>query len=541
MSLVRVDLPEPDGPTTPIVSPGRMAERNVFQDLGRARTVAEADAAKFDRAARRRRQQARRRREFGRRVEDIAQALDRDLHLLEVLPDLRQAQDRLDRLRSDHVEGDKRADGQLAVDHRLGAEQKQRRGRQLADVLDGELAAGAQHRRGEARLDIGCELLLPLRAHDRLDRRAFHRVDADDRLDQELLAGRAAIEFLLDQIAQRRPHGKADHHVERNPGEHDQGQRPRIGEQDADEHEGEHEVERREQSLSGEEAADRLQFPHPGDRLPGRPGLEIGNRQAEKMGEQALAELDVDPVGGVGQRIGAQILKRHVEQADGDKPADEHEQGLVAAMGQHLVDHHLEEQRRRESENLHEQRGRQHMAERTAIPPDGGQEPAHAELARIDAGAADPASDEQRLPADVARKVFERGLLDGVADRIDQPAEPRRIAAAEHHERAARHADDRRRGQHRQPLGGDLRDQARLQSDEPGGADEIGFIGRAGAERQLARDLHRIGADPVIGRDPAQSAQPRIERRPLAERRRRSLHHRRSSLSRAVRRGSDRT
>ena len=142
------------------------------------------------------------------------------------------------------------------------------------------------------------------------------------------------------------------------------------------------------------------------------------------MREQALAELDVDPICGVRQRVGAQILQRHVEQADGDEAADEHEQGLVTAMGQHLVDHHLEEQRRRERENLHEQRRRQHMAERTAITPDRGQEPAHAELARIDAGAADPASDEKRLPADVARKVFERRFLDGVADRIDQPAKP---------------------------------------------------------------------------------------------------------------------
>src|ERR1700684_1078323 len=97
------------------------------------------------------------------------------------------------------------------------------------------------------------------------------------------------------------------------------------------------------------------------------------------------------------------------------------------------------------------------MAERTAITPDRGQEPAHAELARIDAGAADPASNEKSLPADVTRKVFERRLLDRVADRIDQPAEARRIAAPEHHERAAGHADDRRTGQGPAPLGGGFR------------------------------------------------------------------------------------
>ena len=403
----------------------------------------------------------------------------------------------------------------------LAPNSKQRRGRQLADILDRELAARAQHRGGEARLDIGRELLLPLRAHDRLDRGRLHRVHADDRLDQELLARRAAIEFLLDQVAQRGPDGKPDQHIERNPGEHDQGQRPRIGEQHGDEHEGEYEVDRREQGLSGEEAADRLELAHPRDRLPGRPGLEIGDRQAQKMREQALAELDVDPVGGVGKRIGAQILKRHIEQADDDEPADQHEQGLVAAMGQHLVDDDLEEERRREAENLHEQRRRQHMAERAAIAPDGGQEPAHAELARIGAGAADPARDQKRLSADPARDVLERRLLHRVADRIDEPAKPRRIAPAEHHQRAV-HAHDRRRGQGREPLGGHFGDQAGLEADEPGGANEVGFPGLAGAEREFARELHRVGADAVIGRDPAQSAQAPVERRPFARRAARS-------------------
>ena len=118
------------------------------------------------------------------------------------------------------------------------------------------------------------------------------------------------------------------------------------------------------------------------------------------MSEQALSELDVDPIGGVGERIGAQVLKRRVEQTDSHKPGHEHEQGLIAAVSEHLVDDHLEKQRRREGENLHKQRCGQHMAERTTIAPDRGQEPADAELAWIDAGAADPASDEQRLPAD---------------------------------------------------------------------------------------------------------------------------------------------
>jgi hypothetical protein len=117
-----------------------------------------------------------------------------------------------------------------------------------------------------------------------------------------------------------------------------------------------------------------------------------------------------------------------------------------------------------------------------------------------------------------------------VADRIDQPAEARRIAATEDHERAACHADDRRSGQGREPFGRDFLHQARPQSDHPGRADEVALIGLTGAKRQFARKLHRVGADPVIGRDPAESAQAPVERRPLAERRR-GLHHLSSSLS----------
>ena len=125
--MVSVDLPDPDAPTIPMVSPGRMAKRNVLQDLGGARAIAEGHIAEFDRAARRRQRGAGQRRRLGRRIEDVAEPLDRDLHLLEVLPDLRQAQDRLDGLPGDHVEGDERADRQFAVDDRLGAEQEQRR------------------------------------------------------------------------------------------------------------------------------------------------------------------------------------------------------------------------------------------------------------------------------------------------------------------------------------------------------------------------------------------------------------------------------
>ena len=339
------------------------------------------------------------------------------------------------------------------------------------------MTARAEHGRGETRLHVGGELFLPLRAHHRFDRRRLDRAHADDGLDQELLARRAPVELLVDQIAQRRPHQEADQHVDRQADQHDQGEARRIGEHHREEDEGEDEVDRRKQPLPGQEGADGLQLPHPGDRLSGRARLEIADRQPQEMGEQPLAEFDVDAVGGVRQRVGAQVLQRDVEQADDHEAGDHHEQGLVALVRQHLVDDHLENQRRRQGEDLDEQRRRQHMPERSAVAPEGRQEPAHPEGLRVDAGAADPAGDQKRLPPALARKLLERDLHHRMADRIDQPAKARRDAPGVDVKRAALQPNDRRGRHFLHPLRTRAGHQPRPQADLLGGANEIEFVG----------------------------------------------------------------
>ena len=61
---------------------------------------------------------------FGRGVEDVAEAVDRDPHLLEILPQLGQAQNGRGQLGGDHVEGHQLADGELVVDDEAGAEEQ---------------------------------------------------------------------------------------------------------------------------------------------------------------------------------------------------------------------------------------------------------------------------------------------------------------------------------------------------------------------------------------------------------------------------------
>src|ERR1700754_3716266 len=72
--------------------------------FGAIRPVPERRALKADRASHRWRHHATAR-SLGWRIQDVAESLDRDAHLLEVLPELRQANDSCSDLPGDHVEG----------------------------------------------------------------------------------------------------------------------------------------------------------------------------------------------------------------------------------------------------------------------------------------------------------------------------------------------------------------------------------------------------------------------------------------------------
>ena len=141
---------------------------------------------------------------FGRRVENVAKASDRDLNLLKILPKLRQAQDRLNDLRGDHIEGDRFAHRHRTLDHRLRADEQDQGSRYFAGVLDKVLAQRSKDAGVKGRSDIGCEALLPLRLHDRFYTRGLERLCADNRFDQKLLRAGAPIELLFDLLAQSR-------------------------------------------------------------------------------------------------------------------------------------------------------------------------------------------------------------------------------------------------------------------------------------------------------------------------------------------------
>ena len=84
-----------------------------------------------------------------------------------------------------------------------------------------------------------------------------------------------------------------------------------------------------------------------------------------------------------------------------DKADDQHVERAHAAMHEHLVDDHLEEQRRDEGEELQEERGDQHFAEKAAILVDRAEEPADIETAgEIDQAGAP--RHQERWPSQIA-------------------------------------------------------------------------------------------------------------------------------------------
>ena len=138
------------------------------------------------------------------RVENVAQPVDRQPRLVELLPHLRKAQHRRADPGRQHLEGDQFADGEIAGNHQPCAKIERRRDHQLVDRLHRLAGVVVQIEDAEAGGDIAGELLLPASLHLRLDRHGFQRLDARDAFDKKRMVFRAAPEFFVEAAAKQR-------------------------------------------------------------------------------------------------------------------------------------------------------------------------------------------------------------------------------------------------------------------------------------------------------------------------------------------------
>src|SRR5450756_2448467 len=103
-------------------------------------------------------------------------------------------------------------------------------------------------------------------------------MNADDRLDKELLTRGTSVESLVDLLAQNWPDQHCDSDVDRDRQQDNEGQDRRVSEQDGHKNAGEKQVDRGGEPLPSQKRSNTLEFAHPGDRLTGGPRLEVGQR-----------------------------------------------------------------------------------------------------------------------------------------------------------------------------------------------------------------------------------------------------------------------
>jgi hypothetical protein len=124
--------------------------------------------------------------------------------LVEILPDLSETQHRRAYPSRQHVEGNKLAHREAAVDDKLGAKEQHPSGDQFAHELDRLARHVAEAEDSETRRNIARELFLPAALHLRLDRHRLERLDAGHAFHQKGLVLRTARKLLVQPPAKQR-------------------------------------------------------------------------------------------------------------------------------------------------------------------------------------------------------------------------------------------------------------------------------------------------------------------------------------------------
>ncbi len=150
------------------------------------------------------------------------------------------------------------------------------------------------------------------------------------------------------------------------------------------------------------------------------------------MAEEPAAQFDVQFLAGLRIEPGAQPAEGDFPERDDHQTDAEHLEGGEAVVGEHLVDDVLEEERRREPEQVEREGDQQHLADQLSIFDDLGDEPGHVEGGRGDLrGIARRDEEQGARPAGFQRAAIPAldlgaGALDGhgvLADAADhEPA-----------------------------------------------------------------------------------------------------------------------
>ena len=180
----------------------------------------------------------------------------------------------------------------------------------------------------------------------RLDRQRLHRAYAEHRLAQRRVLGDLGGDDTAVDNGQRPQKHQDDDGDQAGAGQHQPSERRVQPEQERQQHAERHQVEEGRQQLAGDELAHLLDLHDVVHRLAGRVPLEIVERQAQQAVEHVQVESRVDP-GADDQHDQSSCIaqQRFVEDGDADDDRDQR-QGRIGTVGQHLVDHRHNQERR---------------------------------------------------------------------------------------------------------------------------------------------------------------------------------------------------
>ena len=140
-----------------------------------------------------------------------------------------------------------------------------------------------------------------------------------------------------------------------------------------------HQIEERGQQLAGDELAHPMDLADVVHRLAGRMPLEVVERQAQQPVEHVQVDPGVDPGADHEHDQPPRITQqRLVDDGDADDDRDQR-QGRIGVVGQHLVDHGHDQERREDGQNAQRERSDTDLAQRALLLQHEAEQPAQRE------------------------------------------------------------------------------------------------------------------------------------------------------------------
>ena len=359
---------------------GLEGQAEVFVEPGMVLGIAKGEMAEFDLAGAAVLSGGSQGMRLLRHVEDVAEAFDGDVGLLEFLPQADQAEHGLAHPAGEHLEGDEHADGEAFVLHdeeRADDEDGERH--DLFEAIGDDVVGVADLLGGEAGGEVLGQVVAVFLVDIGFHLQGFDGAHAGDVFGEEGLVARTEHELLVQFVAKQGGDEEADDGDGAEQPDGNQGELPAVGEHYRQEDEQEREIEDQGDGGTRDEFADGLHAVQAGDQGAGGTVFEVRQRQAQQVAKDLAAEDGVDAVAGVQHEVLAQPGHAAGEAHEHDQGDTEDDQGAVRLMDDDLVDDDLGEQRCSQTNQLDGQAGEQDVAPDGFVLEEFGQEPTEAE------------------------------------------------------------------------------------------------------------------------------------------------------------------